>query len=90
MEHNNSSAPASAAESDFMDFMNRGNDFFKIQLLRQAKAWYTKALATNIDNETAQQQVAECERLLTYENKVVAILGIIATVLIVACFIIFR
>ncbi len=90
MTHDYSPTPGSAAESDFIDFMNRGNDFFKIQLLRQAKSWYTKALATNIDNETAKQQVAECERLLVYENKVVAVLGIVAAVLLAAYFIFFN
>lgn len=90
MAHNNSTAPSSAAGDFFNECMSRGDDFFKIQLLRQAKSWYSKALAMNTENETVRQKVAEVERLLAYENKVVAILGIITAVLVVAFIILFN
>ena len=90
MAHNNSTAASGASEDFFTECIRRGDDFFKIQLLRQAKSWYSKALAMNTNNETVRQKVAECERLLAYENKVVAILGIIAAVIIVAYFLFFN
>ena len=90
MAHDNSTAHTSSAEDAFTDCINRGDDFFKIQLLRQAKNWYSKALAMNTNNEAVKQKVEECERLLAYENKVVAILGAIAAVLVLVYFIFFR
>jgi TPR repeat protein len=90
MAHENSTVPSGTAQDFFAECINRGDDFFKIQLLRQAKYWYSKALALNTNNEDVKQKVAECERLLAYENKVVAILGIIAAVLVVAYFLFFN
>jgi hypothetical protein len=80
MTDNNSEFPANTIDRDFMEFMHRGDDFFKIELLRQAKSWYKKALLLNINSDEAKAQVAECERLLAFENKVVYILLSIASV----------
>lgn len=72
----------SPAEKDFTEFMQRGDDFYKIELLRQAKNWYLKALNLNIDNEIAKSRISECETLLSFENKVVYMLISVATVLV--------
>lgn len=63
---------------EFRDLINQGNDFFKIELLRPAKKCYTKALEFNIDEENVQQKIAECDRLLTFEMRVVWILTVTA------------
>ena len=81
MAHLNSTIPANAAERNFAEFMLRGDDFFKIELLRQAKSWYSKALNLFPGNETVKHQLAECERLLAFERKVVRILMAVAAVL---------
>jgi len=81
MAHSNSTIPANAVERDFAEFMLRGDDFFKIELLRQAKSWYTKALNLMPGNEIAKHQLAECEKLLTFERKIVRILLAIGAVL---------
>lgn len=90
MAHDNSTAPSGTAEDFFAECISRGDDFFKIQLLRQAKSWYSKALAMNTNNETVRQKVEECERLLAFENKVVAILGAIAAVILLGYFLLIR
>jgi len=90
MAHSNSTFHANAAERDFAEFMLRGDDFFKIELLRQAKSWYTRALSLSPGNETAKHQLAECERLLTFERKVVRILLAIGAALILVYYIAFK
>jgi len=72
----------SQAEKDFTEFMQRGDDFYKIELLRQAKSWYLKALNLNIDNEIAKSRISDCETLLSFENKVVYMLISVASVLV--------
>jgi heme oxygenase len=62
---------------EFQGLIDQGNDFFKIELLRPAKKCYKKALELNIDQEEVQQKIAECDRLLTFEKRVVWILSAI-------------
>jgi hypothetical protein len=80
MEQDNSVSPISPQKSDYWEFMQRGDDFIKIELLRQALIWYNKALSLNIDNEKAKSRISECERLIAFENKVVYILISVASV----------
>ncbi len=82
MAHSISSTPANVTERDFMEFVQRGDDFFNIELLRPAKSWYTKALRFNMETETIQKKIEACDRLLAYERRIVNILSIIASVII--------
>lgn len=69
---------------EFRDLINHGDDFFKIELLRPAKKCYKQALEFNIDPEKVKQKIAECDRLLTFEKRVVWILAaIMVTVIII-------
>jgi hypothetical protein len=86
----NSNTLMNPAERDFEDFMQRGNDFFKIELLRQAKTWYQKALALNIEPGKVKHQIAECDRMLAYENKVVSILLVVTAVLLLFYFVLIK
>jgi TPR repeat protein len=88
MKHNNSESTANSAQSNFTDYMQRGDDFYKIELLRQAKSWYEKALNLNHDNEIVKSRISECQRKLAFENKVVYILISIGSIL-VALYLIF-
>lgn len=90
MERDNSESQLSPAERDFLEFIQRGDDFYKIELLRQAKAWYNKALSLNIENEKVKSRISECERLLTYESKVVYSLITVAAALLLLYFIFFH
>ena len=89
MIHDNFKITTDVAERDFREFMQRGDDFFNIQLLRPAKSWYKKALELNSQSDRAKQQIAECDRLLAFEMKVVRILASIVTVLVIAYLLIY-
>jgi uncharacterized UPF0160 family protein len=80
MAHTISDIPSDPTNEEFKDLMQHADDFFKIELLRQAKNWYKKALELNIETDRVKHQIAECDRLLAYENKIVKILGGIATI----------
>jgi hypothetical protein len=82
MAHTISETPSDPTRQEFKDLMQHADDFFKIELLRQAKNWYKKALELNIETEKVQHQIAECDRLLAYENRVVKIIGALATIVI--------
>jgi len=87
MKQDNSVSPINLDKSDFAEFIQRGDDFFKIQLLRQALTWYSKALSLDIENEKVKSRISECERLIAFENKVVYTLISVALVLILLCLI---
>jgi hypothetical protein len=70
----------SPAERDFMEFVQRGDDFYKIQLLRHAKSLYQKAMEMNMDTEKIKQKIAVCDKELAFERKVTIILVSIAIV----------
>jgi hypothetical protein len=63
---------------EFRDFMQRGDDFYKIELWRPAKAWYRRALEYNIEPDKVRKQIAACDRLIAYEVKVIWIIFAIA------------
>lgn len=90
MALNNYTPPSNVAERNFMDFMQHGDDFFKIELLRPAKIWYNKALELNLDTGKVKQRIAECDRLLAFERKVVRILGSIAIALLLVYYLFLR
>ena len=77
----------SPAERKFLDLMNHGDNFLKIELLRPAKSYYKKALELNIETEAVKQKIALCDHLLAFEIKVIRILVIIAAILVLACII---
>jgi hypothetical protein len=87
MKNDNSESKISLAENDFIEFMQRGDDFYKIELLRQAKVWYNKALSLNVENDRAKSLISECDRLLSYESKVVYIVISVSTALLFLYFI---
>ena len=72
----------SPAELKFQEKMVNANDFFKIQLLRPAKKYYQEALELNINNEEVKLKIAECDRQIAYEVKVMKILAVITAVII--------
>ena len=74
---------------DFKDFLQKGDDFFKIELLRPAKIWYSKALSLNIQTDLVKSKIDECDRLLTFENKIIkVVLSIVSGILLIYLFLI--
>jgi hypothetical protein len=90
MGHHSSETTLSHAEILFADLMRHGDDFFRIELLRPAKAWYKKALELNIETENVKQKIAECDRLIAYEVKVIKILVVVAALVILSILLFFR
>ena len=84
MGHLTSETSMNQAERSFIDLMQHGDDFFKIELLRPAKSWYQKALALNIEPDKVKQKIAECDRLITFELKVIKIIIVIAAIVVLA------
>ena len=79
MSNNNLETMESTTLRDFKEFMQKGDDFFKIELLRPAKIWYSKALSLNIQTDLVKSKINECDRLLAFEIKMVKIILAIAS-----------
>lgn len=75
MENTTLEIPSNNLERDFLEWIQRGDDFFKIELLRPARKCYKKAMDLNPKAPEVQHQIAECNRLLAFEIKVVWILS---------------
>jgi len=71
-------------EAAFNDLMRHGDDFMNIQIYRNAREWYTKALESGVNDSLAKHKLAECEALLAKETRTKRILAIIAIVVIIA------
>lgn len=84
MEPNYSEPTMTRAERDFIDKMQHGDDFFKIELWRPAKNWYKKALSLNIEPERVEHKIADCDKLLAKEVRIIWILATIAAVVVLA------
>ena len=74
----------SRSDRKFLDLMRHGDNFFKIELLRPAKSYYQKALELNIDAEKVKQKIADCDRLLKFELKVIWVIVAITAISIIA------
>ena len=72
------------AERKFLDLMRHGDNFLRIELLRPAKSYYKKALELSPNTKEVQMKIAECERLLAFESKVIRILVVIGVIIIIA------
>ena len=81
MENAHSTPQSDNNGDDFTRFMQMGDDFMKIELLRPAIKWYNKALALGMESEKVKQRLDECQRQLAFENRVIAILSAIAVLL---------
>lgn len=88
MENHILQSTLSPAERKFLDLMVHGDNFFRIELLRPAKKYYKLALELNLETEKVKQKIADCDRLLAYEIKVIRILVVIS-VLVIASILIF-
>lgn len=84
MEHHILESTLSPAERKFLDLMRHGDNFLKIEILRPAISYYKKALELNIDTDIVKKKIAECERQLAFEQKVIRILVGITAVLVLA------
>jgi hypothetical protein len=86
MEHHIPESKLGPDENRFLDLMRHGDDFFNIELLRPAKSYYRKALEMNIETEKVLQKIADCDRLLAFEIKVIRILVAVAALCVLSYF----
>jgi len=77
MEQMNPTGIQDNSRREFLEYMQMADDFMKIELLRPARKWYNKALEFDLEPDHVREQIAECERKLAFENKVVYILSAI-------------
>jgi hypothetical protein len=87
MESSYSESELTLAEHKFVDFMQHGDDFFKIEIWRLAISWYKKAYELNIESKRVKQKIAGCDRLVIYELKIIRILVVIAAIAVTVYFI---
>ncbi len=90
MGHTISDNQLSITERDFRECMRHADDFFKIELLRQAKKCYRQALDFKLDTEMVIQRIVECDKMLAFERKVTIILAVITSVIVLASLIIWN
>ncbi|MFC2114506.1 hypothetical protein ACFLRI_04085 [Bacteroidota bacterium] len=82
--HDDQGANLSLEERNFNDYINRGDDFMKIQILRNAKQCYLKALEIYPDNQLAKDKLADCQVKLKSESRIIITIVSIAAVIILA------
>lgn len=90
MKKNNTEPEKDFSERMFSDYMQRGDDFYKIELLRQAITWYNKAFDINKNDEVLKYRLSECKRLLEYETKVVYILLSVTSIIVLTYFVLIK
>ena len=79
---------AGKEELAFNDFILHAEDLMRIQIYRNAREFYIKALETNFNNQLASQKIAECNALIKSESKailiIVSIIAMAAIVVLIA------
>ncbi len=56
-------------DSDYIDFIRRGNDFFKIDLFKSAKEMYEQALLCKPNDSEAGSKISDCNNLIKRDTK---------------------
>ena len=71
-------------ERKLVDLKDHADDFFKIELLRPARSYYERALKLKPGDEWLKQRIAECDRMLKFERRVIWILVSLAAAIVLA------
>jgi len=74
----------------FLEYLMKGDDFFKIEIYWQAVGWYKKAVELRPDNEEARQKLRECVAKKKEESKAIVYILITAVVIIGILIIVLR
>lgn len=83
MAHPEDPIDLSLEERRFKDYIQKGDNFMKIQIYRSAKEWYTMALEMNQDHGLARSKLDNCNRLIQSEKKmIIIVVSAIAIVLV--------
>jgi|GEM_PF-952140 len=88
MGHDHDTAILSPEEKIHQDLVNRGNDYFKIELWRWALHYYKLALETGLHTDDVQHKIEMTKAKIKFESRtVIAILCVAAVVAAVIWFI---
>jgi len=80
MAHSVPNADLSPEERRYLDFVQKADDFMKIEIYRSAKEWYTRALEMNFNREI-REKLDNCNRQIQEEKKrILVIVSVIAIV----------
>jgi hypothetical protein len=88
MEHIDTEFHLTAEQKLFNDFIQRAEDFMKIEIYRSAKKCYIEALDTHVNDELSQQKIMECDQLIRKESNIIITIIAVAAVIVGAVFII--
>jgi hypothetical protein len=81
MEHPTNEHALNRKERQYIDFITHGDDFYKIEIFRAAKKWYTKALELNLHNEEVQKMIDDCTAKIKSETRTISIIALVAVLL---------
>ena len=73
----------SPAEKQFQELMHMGDDFFKIEILRNAIKYYKQAATLGVNDELAREKVKECEKLLHKERRVIYVIASVVVMVVI-------
>lgn len=78
MDHSNNNSNLSPEQKLYDDYMNRANDFLKIELYRPALKWLTVAGKLNIETEPTKKKIDDCREKIRKETRTIGIIAAIA------------
>ncbi|MDD5571447.1 MAG: hypothetical protein PHD97_09890 [Bacteroidales bacterium] len=83
MAHTETNTNLSPEETKFNEYITRGEDFCKIEIYRNAKEWFQKALEMNINNILVKEKIDICDKKIKKEKKIIYTI-VAAAILIIA------
>jgi hypothetical protein len=81
MEHV-STENLSREEIAFNEMIQRGEDFMKIEIFRNARECYKQALEMNFNNTFAQEKLNNCNQNIKSESKTIIKILVVAAVIV--------
>jgi hypothetical protein len=84
MAHAIETIDLSPEERRFLDFMQKGDDFMKIEIYRSAKECYSKALELNHNPGLVRSKLDNCNRLLQSEKKRIIVIASVMAIIVLS------
>ncbi len=81
MANTNDHQALSPEDSMFREYIQRGDDFCKIEIYRQAVDWYRKAVELRPDDEDARNKLAACSGKIKKESRAILVILFIGVIL---------
>jgi len=89
MEHT-STENLSKEEIRYNELIQRGEDFMKIEIFRNAREYFEMALASNYNNMLSQQKLDDCNKKIKKESKTIIRLLVVTGFIIAAAIVYFQ